>query len=219
LPSEALETLAAAASVGEGGTAALRVVYAGTLGEGYDIGTIVSAAGILKRRGVSVHIIVAGDGPGRAMLEAAIASDSSLDLVYAGQLPPQELSRVYRGSHVGLCAYSPGSTVAMPCKVYDYLASGLAVVSSLRGELADLLAEKRIGLQYEPGNAEALADVLSRLAADRLALSEFRSNARNEARQFDRRTQYSKVVRLLDDLLPNSAASRGNLVINEVSSQ
>ena len=194
--------MAATPSVGQGGTTSLRVVYAGTLGERYDIGTVVRAAGILKERGGHVQLIVAGDGPGRAMLETAIASDPSPNLVYAGRLRPEQLSLLYRDSQVGLCAYSPGSTVTMPCKAYDYLDGGLAIVSSLRGELADLLAEKRIGLQYEPGNAESLADALSILAADRLMLSELRSNARTEAIHFDRRTQYSKVVRLLDDLVP-----------------
>jgi glycosyltransferase involved in cell wall biosynthesis len=202
LAAEPLDLLPVAASVGPGGARSLRVVYAGTLGERYDIGTIVRAAGILKERAAPVQIVLAGDGPGRAMLETAIASDLSPNLVYVGRLRPEQLSRLYRDSQVGLCAYSPGSTVAMPCKVYDYLDGGLAIVSSLRGELADLLAEKRIGIQYEPGNAEALADTLSTLAADRAMLSELRSNARTEAVHFDRRTQYSKVVRLLDDLLP-----------------
>jgi glycosyltransferase involved in cell wall biosynthesis len=206
--SEPLEFLPATVSVAQGGATPVRVVYAGTFGEGYDIGTIVAAAGVLKKRGVAVAIILAGDGPGRAMLEAAIASDPSLNLVYVGRLSPQQLSRLYRDSQVGLCTYSPGSTVAMPCKVYDYLSGGLAIVSSLPGELAEFLAEKQIGLQYQSGSAESLADAIGELVADPVRLDVFRNHARSQAPQFDRRVQYSKVVRLLDDLVPRSGAVR-----------
>lgn len=185
----------------------LRVVYAGTLGQGYDIDGIVKAARILRRRGVPVQFIVAGDGPGRAKLEAAVASDPSPNLAYVGSLSPPELSRLYRESHVGLCPYLPDSTVAMPCKVYDYFAGGLAIISSLRGELEELLTEKQIGVQYRSGSAESLADAIAALASDRVRLDALRANARGEAARFERRAQYAKVVRLLDDLVPPRARS------------
>jgi len=126
----------------------LRVVYAGTLGQGYDVDGIVAAAAILGERKVPVHIVVAGDGPSRAKVETAARANPNL--VYVGRVSAADLGGLYRDADVGLCAYVPGSTVAMPCKVYDYLAAGLAVVSSLDGELAELLREQRIGLRYRP---------------------------------------------------------------------
>ena len=180
----------------------LRVVYAGTLGQGYDVDGIVAAAAILGERKVPVRIVVAGDGPRRAKVETAAASCTNSNLVYAGRVSVADLGRLYRDADVGLCAYVPGSTVAMPCKVYDYLAAGLAVVSSLDGELAELLREQRIGLRYRAGSAAALADAIEQLASDRRLLGTLRANARKAAGQFERRVQYAKVARLLDGLVP-----------------
>ena len=98
----------------------------------------------------------------------------------------------------------------MPCKVYDYLAAGLAVVSSLDGELAELLREQRIGLRYRAGSAASLADAIEQLASDRRLLGTLRANARRAAGQFERRVQYAKVARLLDGLVP--AARNGGAV-------
>ena len=151
--------------------------------------------------------MIAGDGLWRAVVEAAAKSVSSSYLVYVGRLNPTELHHLYKESQVGLCAYVRDSTVAMPCKFYDYVAEGLAIVSSLRGELADLIKDERLGLQYEAGSADSLADTICRIEGDRELLQNFRRNAKAAAAQFDRAAQYDKVVTLVRDLLAEAKES------------
>jgi glycosyltransferase involved in cell wall biosynthesis len=98
----------------------------------------------------------------------------------------------------------------MPSKFYDYIAEGLAIVSSLRGELADLIKDEGLGLQYEAGSADSLADAICRTTGDRELLQSFRRNAKAAAARFDSAVQYDKAVKLVRDLLAETkgAAAR-----------
>lgn len=192
--------------------ARVRFVYAGTLGSGYDIQTLLKAAAILEARKALVQIVIAGDGYWRTDVEAAAKAISSNYLAYVGRrLNPTELHHIYKESQVGLCAYVRDSTVAMPSKFYDYVAEGLAIVSSLRGELADLIKDERFGLQYEAGSADSLADTICRIEGDRKLLQSFRRNAKAAAAQFDSVAQYDKVVKLIKDLLAEAKGSRNKV--------
>lgn len=189
----------------------IRFVYAGTLGSGYDIETILKAAAILEARKALAQIVIAGDGLWRVDVESAAMSISTDYLAYLGRrLNPTELHHLYKESQVGLCAYVRDSTVAMPSKFYDYIAEGLAIVSSLRGELADLIKDEGLGLQYEAGSADSLADAICRTTGDRELLQSFRRNAKAAAARFDSAVQYDKAVKLVRDLLAETkgAAAR-----------
>jgi len=179
----------------------LRFVYGGSLGSGYDIPTVLKAAAILEQRKTPAQIVIAGDGGWRAHVEAALGSIGGNYLTYVGRLTPSELHGLYKECQAGLCTYVRDSPVAIPCKFFDYLAEGLAIVSSLRGELADLIADESLGLQYEAGSAESLADTICRITGDRKLLDSYRRNAKLAAPRFDRSVQYGKVVRLVRELL------------------
>jgi len=97
-----------------------------------------------------------------------------------------------------LCTYSPESTVAMPIKLYDYLAAGLPIVSSLPGELEDFLRKGRIGLQYISGDAESLSRALEMLAKDEVMRLRMAKNSYDAAMKFDRSVQYAKLVEIVE---------------------
>jgi hypothetical protein len=54
----------------------------------------------------------------------------------------------------------PESGVAVPYKVGDYLAVGLAVINSLNGELKALLEDSRCGVYYEAGSSHSLISAM-----------------------------------------------------------
>ena len=59
---------------------------------------------------------------------------------------------------VGLVTYSKDAIMSLPNKPFEYMAEGLPLLSSLRGELRDLIEKHRIGRFYEAGNPSSLAD-------------------------------------------------------------
>jgi glycosyltransferase involved in cell wall biosynthesis len=123
----------------------LTLVYAGSLGEHYDLATLLDAV-----RGMDADLLIAGRGPAEARLRAIAPPNAR----FLGAVEPEELPRIYAAADIGVAPYSAGSTVAMPLKVFDYLAAGLPVVTSLGGDFP--------ATRYAAGNAVSLRDAIQR---------------------------------------------------------
>lgn len=173
-------------------------IYAGTLGNNYDVDTVLHAG--LAMRGSKIWLLLAGDGPRRADVERFIKTYPSANLKYLGKLAHQDLIQLYQACDVGLCPYAPGSNVAMPDKAYDYMAAGLPLVSSLRGELERFLRRRGAGVQYQAGDAASLSDALRQLACDQQGRSAMAGCSRECAPEFDEERQYRKFVHLVGAL-------------------
>ena len=193
-PGEALEGLLAGK-----GERDLWIVYAGTLGENYDIHSIVDVARRLPadvRDHRRVRFIVAGDGPLRSLCEAS----ASQDFVFVGRLAAAHLELLYRRCDVALCTYKGGSTVAMPIKAFDYLRHGLPIVNSLARDLGEFVQRDRIGLNYRPESSDSLYHAIVRLVRDEELRAECARNSRRLAGQFSPDRQYAIFVELIDRL-------------------
>jgi glycosyltransferase involved in cell wall biosynthesis len=110
--------------------------------------------------------------------------------MFLGLLNNEELIKIYGICDIGLCAYSQDSNVSMPDKAYDYMAAGLPIVNSLRGELAAVIENAAIGIQYSAGDPLSLASSLDSLARDRQLMRAMAKNSFQIAQQFDSRVQY-----------------------------
>jgi glycosyltransferase involved in cell wall biosynthesis len=90
----------------------------------------------------------------------------------------------------------------MPDKLYDYMAAGLPVVNSLRGELEELIRSSQMGIQYEAGNPISLASALIWLKdheKERISMS---INSFSKAQEYDQSLQYTKFA----DFIESAAA-------------
>jgi len=175
-------------------------IYAGTLGNNYDIETLLRAAVHLEQHKSRVKILIAGEGPLRQRVTDFVTAHRPRNLVYLGKLDPEELIEIYQLSDIGLCAYGAESNVAMPDKAYDYMAAGLPIVSSLRGELENLLRIHQMGIQYQAGDPKSLAEALESLARDEERRKTMARNSYNTAMQFDKHVQYQKFADLVERL-------------------
>lgn len=174
-------------------------VYAGTLGENYDIPAVLALARTLPpslRPGVTLKIVVAGDGP----LAEACRRQSGDDLVFAGRLAPADLALVLRHADIALSTYRGESTVAMPIKAFDYFRHGLPIVNSLGRDLGGLVREHEAGLNYEAGSATSLAAAVERLTRDPGLRARMAANAKRLAAKFAPERQYGRFVDLLEQL-------------------
>jgi glycosyltransferase involved in cell wall biosynthesis len=169
-------------------------IYAGSLGVGYDIATMLEAAAIVHRKGARLRIVIAGDGPKR---EDVLRAQAQGTVEYLGQLDREQLIAAYQKADIGLLAYQAGSQVAMPIKFYDCLNFGLVVVSSLTMEAQEIIAEKKIGVSYTPGDAKDLAAKLIEVSRDRIALDRTRAAGANLAAAFAVEGQYEGFARFV----------------------
>jgi glycosyltransferase involved in cell wall biosynthesis len=157
---------------------ALRAVYQGSFGTGRPFARLLAAA----RLAPGVRFTVRAVRVDRAALEREVTAQGLAGRVeIADQLPPDEAFAALAGHDVGVIFDAPvtlNGELSLPNKLFEYLAAGLAVVVPRLRELGRLVEEDRVGLTFEPGQAEGLAAALEELAADRTRLAELRANAR-----------------------------------------
>ncbi len=176
-------------------------IYAGSLGNNYDIHTLLHAAVLLKSQGSRVRILIAGDGPFRMKVMHFIESHQMSNCIYLGRLETRQLIGIYTFCDIGICAYSRDSNVSMPDKAYDYMAAGLPIVNSLRGEFEMFMRNAQIGLQYEAGDARSLAAALELLAREEAKRKVMAGNSYEAGTGFDCHVQYSKYADFIETVV------------------
>lgn len=177
----------------------LVVMYAGTLGDAYDIGCVLMTIELCEQSRLPVCFVFAGDGPKRGEVES-FCRQHAKSILFLGSVSASQLPIIYAQCDVGLCSYARGSTVSMPVKLYDYLAAGLFVYSSLETEIADHLRVNQCGAMYRAGSAQSLFALIEKTLGDRVALADGKKRAAMLGREFDSVAQHDKMAGFLLDL-------------------
>lgn len=134
--------------------------YAGQFENSYDVGTIIAAARNLHEsgRGADIQFVLCGSGSKMACIQQQ--AKGLPNVVLLGWVNQPTLAALMEVADVGLAAYAGHALQSLPNKVFEYMSAGLAIVSSLQGELEAMLADHRMGVSYPSGNAEALAGAI-----------------------------------------------------------
>jgi len=138
----------------------LVAVFCGTFGHSYDLGTVIEAGRVLQGAGWAgrIQIVLAGDGPRCSDLRKK--AEGLRNVVFTGWLDGRALRDLMRTAWVGLAPYVEGAGQSLPNKPFEYMAAGLPVISSLPGELEEILRRERVGVQYEAGDVSSLVDAI-----------------------------------------------------------
>jgi glycosyltransferase involved in cell wall biosynthesis len=138
--------------------------FLGMFGMSYDLECVVEAARRLHAAGESkVHIVLAGTGESLPRVRRLAAGLPNVH--FTGWLDQADAWALLHTSTLGLAPYRRSALQSLPNKAFEYMAAGLPVVSSLSGELQQLLDAEAIGVTYRAGDPDALADAI-RLAVD-----------------------------------------------------
>ena len=132
---------------------------------------VVRTVGLARE---DVSFLFVGDGEGRAQLQAQIASSGMSDrVVFAGRQPHAVVPRYAAAMDIGVLLDS--NAYGSPMKVFEYWSMGKAVIAPRVGPVLEILRDGETGLLIEPGDSQAMARDIVRLAADaplRLRLGE-----------------------------------------------
>ncbi|MCI0363831.1 MAG: glycosyltransferase family 4 protein [Phycisphaerales bacterium] len=129
------------------------------------------------------QLLIVGQGPLRVQLEAT-AGELSIGhaTTFTGPVDPQAVPGMLTSMDVAVAPYPPLENFYFsPLKLYEYMASGRAIVASSIGQIEDVITDGETGLLYPPGDVKALASALWRLRQNPLLRRKLGSAARELA--------------------------------------
>ena len=151
------------------------VLYAGTHGISQALPAIADAAALLDgairdrphSRGEAIRFAFVGDGADKQRLERRIAELGLRNVVLLPGVPSAEMPELLAAADVCLVPLRrvPLFATFIPSKMFEYLAAGKAVIGSVTGEAARILAEAS-AVVVPPEDSGSLAAAIAALAAD-----------------------------------------------------
>jgi colanic acid biosynthesis glycosyl transferase WcaI len=137
------------------------VVFGGQVGLVQRLDTVVEAAAVLRPH-PAIQFVIAGDGIDRARLMRASADRNLTNLRFLGQLPAEEMPRLYALADVLLVHLSAQAIfhLSVPAKTYAYMACEKPVLMAADGAAAELIRASGAGLACAPEDPGALAETV-----------------------------------------------------------
>lgn len=138
-----------------------------------------------------VALLIVGDGPARAQVEAAFTGISHHQIVFVGLQSQAMLKNFYAAADLFVW---PAVDEAIGMALLEAQAAGLAVVAGGSRGVPDVVRDQVSGLLVSPGDAEAFAYAVVSLLENPLRLREMRAAARALAmREHDIGTAVAKL--------------------------
>jgi len=132
-----------------------RVGYLGNMGRGQDLTTLVDAAAVLQVRRIPCRLVLAGDGPERHRIVAAIAA-ARLSNIVVYPVIPKALSRAFYNT-CDVClvplASLPVFQETIPSKLFEIMACERPVIGGVDGEARSIIEASGAGVAIPPGDA------------------------------------------------------------------
>lgn len=117
----------------------------------------------------------------------------------------RDMPKYISACDIGLITHLRGSKiceVAIPTKLFEYMACGLAIVTSNMKHLTQFVVPEKCGAAFEPNNATSLANVLKKLVANKQRIKSCGTNARKAVEtKYNWNAEMEKLIKVYQTLL------------------
>ncbi|HKA58327.1 MAG TPA: glycosyltransferase family 4 protein [Gemmatimonadales bacterium] len=146
------------------------VGFVGSMKRWHGLHRLIDAFALLHERVSASRLLMVGDGPEQAEAQADLARRAgglAEAAHFTGSAAARDVPALLTSMDAAVAPYPDAKGFYFsPLKVYEYLASGRAVVASRVGQVAAMIEHEVNGLLCPPGDAAALAAALERLHGD-----------------------------------------------------
>ena len=143
------------------GESTFTVIYVGTLGLLQDLNLMVTCAERLKDYKDILFLIIGG-GAKRDKFIDMVKRNGLTNVKILPPIPQRELCNYINLSDIGINANTdhPHNNMAIPVKIFPYMACAKPIILANRGEIAHLVKKYNVGLCVPPGDIEAFTNAI-----------------------------------------------------------
>lgn len=186
------------------------VMHAGNIGLSQNLDIVIETARRVQADPRFVFLFI-GDGARRAALEARVREEGLWNVRFLPFLPKERIGESYAAADLFLVSLKPGlAGFIVPSKLYSILAAGRAYVAAVEDEceVAPLTRAHACGVVVAPGDSEAFAQHLLRLADRPDELRAMGSRARAAGLEFDRSVMTARFASVLVTVAAQTSGAR-----------
>lgn len=151
------------------------ICFFGTIGKFFALETVIEAARQLEKE-FPLQVIIGGTGSSFDKYQSLAKSVPSVR--FMGWLKAPQIHAVMSISSAGLAPYKSDAKMSLPNKPFEYMAGGLPVISSIQGELKEILGINHCGMTYNADSIEELCATIRKLKEDGKTQIEMGRNGR-----------------------------------------
>ncbi len=147
------------------GTPRAEVVYAGNVGEMQDLDTAVRAVHAAADAGVSLTIV--GDGVAREELRELVTELGAANVRFKDPVPRERMPEIYAKADYALVSLKnmPVFHGTIPSKFQAVLAAGVPVITTVQGDVREIVDEMGVGFTADAESVSSLAATFRAAAA------------------------------------------------------
>lgn len=173
--------------------------FAGTFSLAFDFSHIIDVAKRFEKEGLKAQFIFCGDGPQMQKLRKNVVNLKNFEIL--GWVSKKNLSALFSESIASLAPYksSVDFRMSIPNKFIDALAYGKPILTSLDGEVKEIIEQNSCGFYYE--DSETLYNICKSFCTDKRFLMEIAANAaKTYEKEFNFYRVYGALVNQLEKL-------------------
>lgn len=175
--------------------------YIGTHGMAHGLETLLDAAAQLKRapNGDRFRLLLLGDGASKAALLERARLEGLDNVVFVDTVTKDDVVRYWSLLDVSIIHLKKTDLFrsVIPSKLFECMGMAIPVLHGVEGESAAIVERERVGIAFEPENAEELCRLLRQLDQDGPLLARLAANGPVAARRYDRKELAMRMLQLL----------------------
>jgi len=155
----------------------INLIFIGALSSQFNLSYVLETVVKLNRNGILVGLVICGDGDLRKFYQEK--SNECDNILFTGWLNKYDIDYLMGNVDVGIAPYLKTKTFLtnIPNKPIEYISAGLPVLSSVEGELGNLLRLYGCGLVYKESGKDSLYNIIEILINNKEQIKKMSDNA------------------------------------------
>jgi glycosyltransferase involved in cell wall biosynthesis len=137
--------------------------FFGTIGKYFNLTIPIKACKILSQE-FDIQMVFCGNGSSLNYYSKLAGHEDHI--FFPGWVNAPQIAALMELSNAGLAPYAAQTKMSLPNKPFEYFAGGLPVISSIQGELKEVIRQHQCGFTYEPDSLEEFICIVKTLQGD-----------------------------------------------------